>query len=113
MPLPSISAMCRFPVFAFVFSCGFAAAAKKGTLTMWTRGMHTIEGSSCRFADPRGGGLYITHSPSIQKQLYCAVSEDLYEDGRTCGRCYRLLYDGEPGVHGTPAGVQGSVIVEA
>jgi len=90
------------------------AGAVDGTLTMWTDGRRTIEGSSCRFADPRGGGLDGpgAHSPYISRESYCAVSADLYDGGHACGRCYRLIYGGDEGLHGTPAGKSGSLIIK-
>jgi len=90
------------------------ASAVDGTLTMWTDGKRTIEGSSCRYADPRGGGLDGpgAHSPYISRESYCAVSADLYHGGQTCGQCYRLIYGGDAGLHGTPAGQSGSLIVK-
>jgi len=108
-----LTQMTSFSCILLVVSVGMADAATKGTLTMWTSGERTIEGSSCRFSDPRGGGLSgIPHGAYIENQDYCAVSADLYEGGKACGRCYKLTYAGQGGLHGTPAGEPDSVVVK-
>jgi hypothetical protein len=54
--------------------------------------------------------------PKLPLKQSCAVSEDLYQSGQACGKCFQLNYDGSPSVHqgdqqrGTPGSVKIQII---
>merc|ERR1712151_480245 len=67
-----------------------------------------IEGSAC-LHEP------FNLKPKLPLVQSCAVSEDLYQSGEACGKCFQLTYDGSPSVHengvtGTPGSVKVQVI---
>jgi hypothetical protein len=68
-----------------------------------------IEGSAC-LHEP------FNLKPKLPLVQSCAVSKDLYQSGKACGKCFQLTYDGSPSVHendpqrGTPGSVKVQVI---
>ena len=55
------------------------------------------EGSACKFADRKMGGLKAAtaQTPYITQKHYCAVNRGLFQNGEVCGQCYRLTYKGD------------------
>merc|ERR1711920_392366 len=48
-------------------------------------------------------------SPYVASRAYCAADDALYEQGATCGACFRVSYDGSPA---TDPGRPGSMVVQ-
>ena len=51
--------------------------------------------------------------PYVNTGMYCAVSDDLYEGGEGCGRCYRIWYDGCGGTDPATAGTADIQVVNS
>merc|ERR1711976_664112 len=66
-------------------------------ITYWTEDTNTgaIQGSSC-LHDP------YRLQPKLPLVQSCAVSQDLFQNGQACGKCFVLRYDGSPSVYGGP-----------
>jgi len=83
---------------------------------MWASTHDTLvgyksEGSACKFADKKMGGLesVTAQTPYITAKNYCAVNRGLYGNGEVCGRCYKLTYKGD---HEQGLGRPGSHVVQ-
>lgn len=64
-----------------------------------------LAGSSCGYAQPESvmqGDKWL--KPHVDKQMYCAVNDDLWQGGEGCGKCYKISYNG---VGGTDPGEAG------
>eukprot|EP00435_Cladocopium_sp_Y103_P044166 s1424_g12.t1 len=77
------------------------AKVYQGSMSMWASTHDTLvayksEGSACKFADRKMGGLTAAtaQTPYITAKNYCAVNRGLFGNGEVCGRCYRLTYKG-------------------
>merc|ERR1711981_626909 len=81
---------------------------------MWSASANTIVGGSCEDANSAQGGLAspAATSPYITSQRYCAVSADVFEGGLSCGRCYRLTFDGTDTTETTGCATAGSAIIQ-
>lgn len=93
-----------FRVVAAVALCPVTswAAGFSGSLSMWADTKDTIvgyqsDGGACKYADKAMGGLTspTAQTPYIQSRHYCAVNEEMYRAGATCGACYRIEYHGD------------------
>jgi len=85
-----------------------ATATQNNFVTMWTNDADTasIKASSCL-------NTGLGFKPVLPLLQSCAVSEDLYKSGFTCGKCYTLHYDGAPSVYdATTSGTPGSATVQ-
>merc|ERR1719221_1300640 len=85
-----------------------AAAIQNNFVTMWTSDAATaaISASSCF-------GQHVGFKPVLPLLQSCAVSEDLYQSGIGCGKCYTLHYGGSPSVYdATTSGTPGSAKVQ-
>ncbi|GKY99169.1 hypothetical protein MPSEU_000872400 [Mayamaea pseudoterrestris] len=82
-----------------------------GQLTMWTTSPTTVQGSSCEYASSTAisGGATPWLINYVNPGMYCAVSDDLYESGVTCGSCYRVSYSGSGG---SDPGKAGSAVIQ-
>ncbi|GKY99161.1 hypothetical protein MPSEU_000871600 [Mayamaea pseudoterrestris] len=82
-----------------------------GQLTMWTTSPSAVQGSSCEYASSTStsGGNTPWLRSYVTPGMYCAVSDDLYESGVSCGSCYRVSYSGSGG---SDLGRAGSTIVQ-
>lgn len=73
---------------------------KNGQLTWWTGNFVTgALDASCGFVETERIMEQSTYSNEmtttfldnyIKQEMYCAVSDDLYEDGANCGTCFRI-----------------------
>jgi len=108
MAFRTLLAVCLLPhAFAKVY---------QGTMSMWASTKDTLvayksEGSACKFADRKMGGLNAAtaQTPYITSRNYCAVNRGLFGNGEICGRCYRLTYKGG---HEQGLGKPGSDVVQ-
>eukprot|EP01083_Nonionella_stella_P239166 837384_1 len=72
---------------------------------MWTDSPSAVAGGSCEYASSTATARSNTWlSPYVTGGNYCAVSEDLFQGGAGCGRCYSVSYDGSPASDGGRAG---------
>lgn len=85
-------------------------------MSMWASTHDTLvayksEGSACKFADRKMGGLTAAtaQTPYITAKNYCAVNRGLFGNGEVCGRCYRLTFKGN---HEQGLGRPGSAVVQ-
>ncbi|KAL3779624.1 hypothetical protein HJC23_008963 [Cyclotella cryptica] len=81
-----------------------------GELTMWSDNPSAVIGGSCEYAQKIStakSGAWL--SPYITSGNYCAVSEDLFQGGAACGRCYSITYDGSSA---TNPGKAGNAVVQ-
>merc|ERR1719499_2254952 len=85
--------------------------AFSGRLTMWSDNPTIIVGGSCEYANAAGGGINSPSatSPYVASRAYCAADDALYEQGATCGACFRVSYDGS---EATDPGRPGSMVVQ-
>lgn len=93
-----------------------AEADSSGKMTMWSLKHDVIVGSkiaheggpsACQFADPRNGGLKspAAGSPYVKGRKYCAADiHTLFDNGKACGRCYKISFGGSGGSDGGRAG---------
>lgn len=84
-----------------------------GELTMWTTSPDAVIGSSCEYANSASTVFGDTPwlDAYVNTGMYCAVSDDLYDDGVGCGDCYLIEYDAaDPNTQGTTT--SGSAIVQ-
>lgn len=85
-----------------------ATPMQNNFVTMWTSDAATasIAASSCF-------GQQIGFKPVLPLLQSCAVSEDVYQSGLACGKCYTLHYGGAPSVYdATTSGTPGSATVQ-
>jgi len=85
-----------------------ATQMQNNFVTMWTKDADTasISASSCF-------GQHVGFKPVLPVLRSCAVSEDLYQSGVACGKCYFLHYGGTPSVYdATTSGTPGSAKVQ-
>uniref|UniRef100_A0A7S1UP23 Expansin-like EG45 domain-containing protein n=1 Tax=Grammatophora oceanica TaxID=210454 RepID=A0A7S1UP23_9STRA len=78
---------------------------ENGELTWWTDSLSAVEGSSCEYSKTASiaqGSSWAT--PYVDPGFHCAVSDDLYDGGAGCGKCYHLVYDGVGGTNPATAG---------
>merc|ERR1719384_1742305 len=72
------------------------SGATSGKLTMWSDNPTIIVGGSCEYANAAGGGVGAPSatSPYVASRAYCAADDGLYQQGASCGACFRVSYDG-------------------
>ena len=84
--------------------------ALTGSMTMWTNSPTAIQGSSCGYADvtatAKGDNWQANY---IDKSMYCAVSDKVWNGGQACGRCYKISFNG---TGGTDQGRAGNAIIQ-
>lgn len=81
-----------FALFYFLFP--MVSSDGVGELTWWTGSEPgPLQGSSCEYAQPDSTALGASWlSPYVDGGMYCAVSDDLFNGGEGCGKCYRITY---------------------
>jgi hypothetical protein len=85
-------------------------SALSGTMTMWTNDPNAVKGSACGYANPSAtalGAPWLTNY--VNKKMYCAVNDKLWNGGQACGRCYKISYGG---TGGTDPGRAGSAVIQ-
>ena len=69
-------------------------------------------------APPESSCLHYPHNltPTIKNHYYCAVSDDLFQNGDICGQCFEITYTGYAYSHYNPSnipdGTPGSAIIQ-
>lgn len=92
------------------------AMAHQGSMSMWASTKDTLvgyksEGSNCKFADKKMGGLNAAtaQTPYIKSRKYCAVNAAMFGGGEICGACFRITYKGN---HAQHLGRPGSTVIQ-
>lgn len=78
---------------------------------MWSDNPTIIVGGSCEYANSARGGVSSPSatSPYVASHAYCAADDGLYQQGASCGACFRVSYDGS---EATDDGRPGSRVVQ-
>ena len=82
----------------------------QGELTWWTDSQGAVEGGSCEYskaASVMNGATWL--APYLAPGFHCAVSDDLFQGGLGCGKCFHLYYSG---VGGTNQAQEGSALIQ-
>jgi hypothetical protein len=98
----------------FLIGLGLLATSVDGAgeLTMWTDSSSAVTGGSCEYANSGAvsGGSTPWLDTYVTPGMYCAVSDDLYENGVGCGKCYTIVYNSADG--GTDTATSGTANVQ-
>ena len=67
-----------------------------GELTWWNQADAPLNLASCEYAQPNSisGGNTPWLAPYVNQKKDCAVSEDLFQGGAACGKCFLISYSG-------------------